>query len=245
MFVFKKYSNRRLYDPLLSRYVTLEEVAEKIRLGHDVRVEDARTGEDLTQATLAQIIVESRGLARLLPIPLLTQLVRLEDDALAEFVGQYMTWSLDWYLKAKQSVRDLVPFGGMNPFMPTSGGPGSTPYAPSALTRLFGAGWNDPAPRPTPSAARPAPPPPRPSPTPSRPGSTPPHPGPPSARPRAARPAPAPRATPAAPSKARQTRRAPAAAPAPQSRPLSDVEQLRRELDALKRQVRGSTKKRR
>jgi len=81
--IVKKYSNRRLYDTEGSSYVTLEELADKIRQGADVRVLDAKTGEDLTQATLTQIILESRGAARLLPIPLLLQLIRMGDDALA------------------------------------------------------------------------------------------------------------------------------------------------------------------
>src|SRR5262245_46762004 len=62
----KKYTNRRLYDTEESRYITLEELAEKIRAGDDASVIDARTGEDLTQATLTQIIMESRGAARIL-----------------------------------------------------------------------------------------------------------------------------------------------------------------------------------
>ena len=54
----KKYGNRRLYDTDQSRYITLEQLAESVRQGKDVRVVDARTGDDLTTATLAQIIVE-------------------------------------------------------------------------------------------------------------------------------------------------------------------------------------------
>ena len=59
--IVKKYANRRLYDGEESRYVTLDELAAKVKRGTDVRVFDAVTGEDLTQATFAQIILESRG----------------------------------------------------------------------------------------------------------------------------------------------------------------------------------------
>jgi len=128
--IVKKYSNRRLYDTSDSRYVTLEELAEKVRQGEDVRVVDAKTGEDLTAATLTQIIVEGRGAAKLLPVPLLTQLVRLGDDALAEFLGQYVRWALEIYLNAKQGARQFAPY---NPFA-------TAPYAAGdALMRLFGA----------------------------------------------------------------------------------------------------------
>lgn len=116
--VVKKYGNRRLYDTEDSRYVTLEEVAERIRRGDDVQVVDAKTGHDLTQVTLAQIILESRGAARLLPVPLLRQLIRMGDDALAEFFGRTISWSLDFYLLAKKGAQVLPrgPFGVM-PFM--------------------------------------------------------------------------------------------------------------------------------
>src|SRR5260370_16256621 len=78
----KKYSNRRLYDTSDSRYITLEDLAEKARQGEDVRVVDAKTGEDLTAATFTQAIVEGRGPARWLPDPLLLHPFRLGDHSL-------------------------------------------------------------------------------------------------------------------------------------------------------------------
>ena len=103
--LIKKYGNRRLYDTQDSRYITLEELADKVRRGTDVRVVDASSNDDLTQATLAQIILESGTAARVLPVGLLTQLVRLGDDALAEFFSMYVTNALDFYLSAKRRVR--------------------------------------------------------------------------------------------------------------------------------------------
>ena len=111
--VVKKYGNRRLYDTADSRYITLEELAAKVRAGSDVQVVDAKTGRDLTQATLTQIIVESRNMARLLPVPLLLQLVRMGDDALGEFFGRYVTAALEIYLQARQGAQALSPY---NPF---------------------------------------------------------------------------------------------------------------------------------
>jgi len=118
--IVKKYGNRRLYDTEGSRYITLEELAEKIRAGSDVRVVDAKTGEDLTQVTLTQIIIEGRGAAKMLAVPLLMQLIRMGDDALAEFFGRYVTWALEIYLQTKQSARSLGP---LNPFAALSGNP--------------------------------------------------------------------------------------------------------------------------
>jgi len=126
--IVKKYSNRRLYDTSASRYITLEELTGKIREGEEVKVVDAKSGADITQATFAQIIVESRGAARLLPVPLLTQLIRMGDDALVEFFGQYMAWFFEIYLQMRQGAQAASP---LNPFsmMPFA--------ATNALTRAF------------------------------------------------------------------------------------------------------------
>lgn len=127
----KKYGNRRLYDTARSRYITLEELAGIVKAGDEVRVVDAKTGEDLTTSTLAQIIIEGRGAARLLPLPLLVQLVRMGDDALAEFFGQYVTWALETYLQAKRGAQAMGPF---SPFF-------SSPFAAGGgLSRMFGLG---------------------------------------------------------------------------------------------------------
>lgn len=109
----KKYGNRRLYDTSESRYVTLDELEARIRGGTDVRVVDARSGADLTQPTLAQIILEGRGAGRMLPVPLLTQLIRLGDEALAEFVGRWVSGALEAYLQARQGAQSLASY---NPF---------------------------------------------------------------------------------------------------------------------------------
>jgi polyhydroxyalkanoate synthesis repressor PhaR len=106
--LIKKYGNRRLYDTGDSRYITLEELAQKIRGGTDVRVVDAKTSEDLTQATLTQIILESGSAHRTLPIPLLTQMIRLGDDSLGEFFSRYVTAALEMYLAAKRGVQNLA-----------------------------------------------------------------------------------------------------------------------------------------
>jgi polyhydroxyalkanoate synthesis repressor PhaR len=108
--LIKKYGNRRLYDTGDSRYVTLDELAAKIRTGIDLRVVDAQTGEDLTQATLTQIVLETGHASRFLPVQLLTQMIRLSDDALAEFFSRYVTGALDVYLQAKRGVQSLAAY---------------------------------------------------------------------------------------------------------------------------------------
>ena len=50
--VIKRYASRRLYNSETSEYVTLQEIAELIRSGRDVRIVDRKTGDDLTRQYL-------------------------------------------------------------------------------------------------------------------------------------------------------------------------------------------------
>jgi polyhydroxyalkanoate synthesis repressor PhaR len=56
--VIKRYANRKLYDTSRSCYITLEEIAELLRTGEEIRIVDNKSKEDLTSVTLAQILVE-------------------------------------------------------------------------------------------------------------------------------------------------------------------------------------------
>ena len=123
--LIKKYGNRRLYDTGDSRYVTLEELAAKIRSGYELRVVDAQSGDDLTQATLTQIVLESGNAAKFLPVQLLTQMIRLSDDALAEFFSRYVTGALEVYLQAKRGVQSLAAY---NPLAMWMNNPFAAPY---------------------------------------------------------------------------------------------------------------------
>ncbi|MBM4378794.1 MAG: hypothetical protein FJ086_05760 [Deltaproteobacteria bacterium] len=152
MVTIKKYSNRRLYDTEESRYVTLEEVTRKIRAGVDVRVVDAKTEADLTQATLVQILLEEGGAAKLLPPRLLLQMVRLGDDVLGEFFGSYLGQVLEFYVHARGGLQSMP----WNPFALMPFG------APPGMSRLFGGAMGQP---PAPPAPPPAAPPPAPGPS--------------------------------------------------------------------------------
>ncbi|MCP4348805.1 MAG: hypothetical protein GY795_25280 [Desulfobacterales bacterium] len=52
----KKYANRKYYDTIEKRYVSLDKLAELIKAGDDILIEENETGEDLTAQTLAQIL---------------------------------------------------------------------------------------------------------------------------------------------------------------------------------------------
>lgn len=231
--LIKKYGNRRLYDTSDSRYVTLDELAAKIRTGAELRVVDAQTGEDLTQATLTQLVLETGHAARFLPVQLLTQMIRLSDDALAEFFSRYVTGALDLYLQAKRGVQSIASY---NPLaqLPIA--------ATDALARMWMgspfAGYQQPFPPGyappqgyPPNAGYPAPPPPFPVAEETEAGD---------GRRRAAT---EPDVTMAEPAKRAQTEPGKRAGTEPEARE-DDVAAMRRELDELKAALRESLPKR-
>ncbi|MDR5875970.1 polyhydroxyalkanoate synthesis repressor PhaR [Halomonas sp. CUBES01] len=82
MRVIRKYANRRLYDTRQSRYVTLEDLRHLILEEEPFRVEDAKSGEDLTRTILLSIIIEQEQAdsdAEVFSNDLLAQLIRVYD----------------------------------------------------------------------------------------------------------------------------------------------------------------------
>jgi len=130
MLIIKKYSNRRLYDTQQSCYITLVDLEAMIRSGVEIRVVAARGGDDLTQATLAQI-VELRDTFKLLPQQLLTRLIQLPEHVLHEFLSQHLPTALDQflYLKHMNTQPGWAPFPPPQPGFPPSQ-PGFPPVSP-------------------------------------------------------------------------------------------------------------------
>ena len=107
--VIKKYGNRRLYDTAGSRYVNLEQIADFIRQGKQVRVVDAKSGQDLTRVTLTQIITEdAKGKPTGLPLELLRQLIMASDQVGQEFVMWYLKSAFDTYQKVQDAVQNRL-----------------------------------------------------------------------------------------------------------------------------------------
>src|SRR6478752_8572649 len=107
--VIKKYGNRRLYDTAGSRYVNLDDLAQHVRAGREVRVVDAKTGQDLTRVTLTQIITEdAKDKPTGLPLELLRQLVIASDEVRQEFLMWYLKSAFDTYQKVQDAVQSRL-----------------------------------------------------------------------------------------------------------------------------------------
>jgi len=84
--VIKRYTNRKLYDTVESRYVTLEEIAEMVKAGAEVKIVDNRSKEDLTSVTLAQIIFEEEKKTSKMSLRTLRDLIRHGGERAQQFV---------------------------------------------------------------------------------------------------------------------------------------------------------------
>jgi polyhydroxyalkanoate synthesis repressor PhaR len=103
--IIKKYENRRLYNTATSQYINQEQVAQLVRDGHELRVVDAASGEDLTRLTLAQIVVEDAKLPdSVFPLDVLRQMVVASGKATQESALHYMKSMLEMYQNAFRAM---------------------------------------------------------------------------------------------------------------------------------------------
>lgn len=87
--IIKRYANRKLYDTQRSRYVTLEQIADMIRQGEDVKIVDNNSKEDLTSVTLAQIIFEEEKKRKsFLPLAAMRGIIQSGGESLQELASQ-------------------------------------------------------------------------------------------------------------------------------------------------------------
>ena len=84
----RRYPSRKLYNKNASSYVRLPEVAEMVRKGANIRVEDTETGEDVTRQVLLQIIMEQEGQASgaVLSADLMMDMIRMHQSKTSEMM---------------------------------------------------------------------------------------------------------------------------------------------------------------
>lgn len=75
--VIKRYPNRKLYDTSRSKYIKLDEIADLIKQGREIKIIDNNTNEDLTSVVLTQVIFEEQKKKKsILPIQPLRGLIQ-------------------------------------------------------------------------------------------------------------------------------------------------------------------------
>ena len=99
----RRYPSRKLYNKNASSYVRLPEVAEMVRKGANIRVEDTETGEDVTRQVLLQIIMEQEGQASgaVLSADLMMDMIRLHQSKTSEIMTGLFEQSVA-FIRAQQ-----------------------------------------------------------------------------------------------------------------------------------------------
>ncbi len=105
----KKYANRRLYDTDTSAYITLEDLCERVKVGQNFIVVDAKTGQDLTRQVLTQIIFEQeiKGF-QILPTSFLRSVIRFYDDKMHDVLQHYLDASMITFMGNQDRMQNVV-----------------------------------------------------------------------------------------------------------------------------------------
>jgi polyhydroxyalkanoate synthesis repressor PhaR len=108
--VIKRYTNRKLYDTEESRYVTLEEIAGLVKAGEEVQIVDNRTGNDLTEVTLAQILYEEqKKQTTRMPLNLLKEIIRTRGASISDFLQRTVAQPVASFKEgAERKVDEIV-----------------------------------------------------------------------------------------------------------------------------------------
>jgi polyhydroxyalkanoate synthesis repressor PhaR len=102
--IIKKYPNRRLYDTVESRYITLADIRRLVTEGIAFVVIDKKSQEDITRSILLQVISEQEHAGEpLMSQDFLSQVIRSYGGAMQSFVGNYLEQSLRMF---QQPARD-------------------------------------------------------------------------------------------------------------------------------------------
>jgi polyhydroxyalkanoate synthesis repressor PhaR len=107
--LIKKYANRRLYDTATSKHITLDGIHKLIVQGHDVKIVDDTTGEDISRLILLQIIAErEQGGRPMLDTELLTRILRAYGNPMQDMVGEFLSKSFDAFIKQQEHFQEQM-----------------------------------------------------------------------------------------------------------------------------------------
>lgn len=103
----KKYPNRRLYDTVESRYITLSDIRKLVIERIDFVVIDKKSQEDITRSILLQVIAEQEhGVEPLMSRDFLSQVIRSYGGGTQGMIGSYLEQSLKLFATQQRDARD-------------------------------------------------------------------------------------------------------------------------------------------
>jgi polyhydroxyalkanoate synthesis repressor PhaR len=107
--VIKKYPNRRLYDTVESRYITLADVRRLVVERIDFVVVDKKNNADITRTILLQVIAEQEHLAEpILSQELMVGVIRSYGTSMQGQVSPHLESSLRQLLGQQPQARERL-----------------------------------------------------------------------------------------------------------------------------------------
>ncbi len=95
--IIKRYQNRKLYDTQQSCYVTLDDIAKMIRANEEVMVIDNKSKNDITAATMTQIIFEAeKRAAQYAPLFTLREIIQFGNGSISNYLSKLGAFPLDY-----------------------------------------------------------------------------------------------------------------------------------------------------
>ena len=103
--LIRKYSNRRLYDTVGSRHVTLDDLRQLIVSGEKIKVIDDKSGEDLTRSVLLQIIAEQeQDGSPVLGAELLEMIIRFYGGPMQALLSRYLEQAFTTMVRQQEAM---------------------------------------------------------------------------------------------------------------------------------------------
>ena len=107
--VIKKYPNRRLYDTVQSKYITLSDIRSLVLERIDFVVIDKKSQEDITRSILLQVIAEQEhGVDPVMSRDFLSQVIRSYGGNLQNILSSYLEQSMKLFSSQQRELRDKV-----------------------------------------------------------------------------------------------------------------------------------------
>ena len=104
-----KYPNRRYYDATRSCHVTLDDLHRLICDGYDLTIVDSKSGDDITNAVLTQILLDrDPPKLELLPPALLHHVIRSNRQTLRAYLDRFVGQMVTGYAAYQEQMGDLV-----------------------------------------------------------------------------------------------------------------------------------------
>jgi polyhydroxyalkanoate synthesis repressor PhaR len=105
--VIKKYPNRRLYDTVESRYITLADVRKLVVDRIDFVVIDKKSQNDITRTILLQVIAEQEHSGEpVMSRDFLSHVIRSYGGALHGMIGSYLEQSVKLFVAQQREMRE-------------------------------------------------------------------------------------------------------------------------------------------